>query len=54
MKAITQYLEGAFALLVTGAALSPWPWTALIVAGAFLVGLAVTADRRMPEPEPAK
>ena len=49
MKAVTQYIEGAFCLAVTGAALSPWPWTALLVGAAFLVGLAVTADRRLPD-----
>ena len=48
MKAVTQYLEGAYALVVTGAALSPWPWLALVVGGAFLIGLAVTVDRRTP------
>ena len=44
--AVAHYLEMAFALLVTGAALTPWPWLALIVAGAYLVALAVVNDRR--------
>ena len=44
--AVTHYLEAAFALLVTGAALSPWPWLALLVAGAYLVALAIVNDRR--------
>jgi hypothetical protein len=47
-----QYLEVAFALTVTGAALTPWPWLALIVAGAYFVALAVVADRRTQPEEP--
>ena len=29
-------LDAAYALLVAGAAMSPWPWLALVVAGLFL------------------
>jgi hypothetical protein len=40
--------EAAFALLVTGAAMTPWPWLALIVAGAYFAVLAFVADRTTP------
>lgn len=43
----TQYVETAFVLLVTGAAMI-WPPLALIVGGAFLAALAYIADRRTP------
>lgn len=46
-KLVTQYLEAAYALVVAGAAYI-WPPLALIAAAAFLVALAVTADRRTP------
>ncbi len=41
-------LDAAFTLAVTGAALTPWPWLALIVGAAFLLGNAVLIDRRTP------
>lgn len=44
---IQQYLEAAFVLLITGAALI-WPPLALVVGGAFLLGLAYLHDRRSP------
>lgn len=44
---IQQYLEAAFVLIVTGAALI-WPPLALVVGGAFLLGLAYLHDRRTP------
>ena len=48
---VTRYAEAGFALLVTCAAMI-WPPLALGVAGAYLVALAVLADRRStPEPE---
>lgn len=43
---VERHLEVAFALTVTGAAMTPWPWLALLVAGAYFVALAVIADRR--------
>ena len=45
MSAVDRYLEAAYALAVAGAALV-YPPAALIVAAAFLVALAVIADRR--------
>lgn len=45
--AIVRYTEAAFALAVTGAALI-WPPAALLIGAAFLVALAVVADRRAP------
>lgn len=53
MNAASVYVEAAFTLAVTGAALSPWPWTALIVAAAFLAVLAFVVDHR-DTPEPPK
>ena len=47
---VTHYLEGAFALLVTGCALI-YPPLALIAGAAFLIGLAVVNDRRQPPKE---
>ena len=41
-------LDAAFTLAVTGAALSPWPFLALLVAAGFLLGNAVLIDRRTP------
>ncbi len=54
---ISVLIEAAFVLAVTGAGLSPWPWTALIVGALFLLGQAVLADRRSapaqtPEAQP--
>lgn len=46
MNAASVYLEAAFTLAVTGAALSPYPWSALIVAAAFFGLLAFVVDRR--------
>ena len=46
----SHYVEAGFVFAVTGAALSPWPWLALIVGAAFMVALAVVADRRTPPP----
>ena len=45
--AVTRYLEAAFAVLVTGAALI-YPPAALLVCGLFLLGLAWINDRRTP------
>ena len=39
-------LDAAFVLAVTGAALTPWPWLALIVGAAFYLGNAILIDRR--------
>jgi hypothetical protein len=49
--AITRYAEAAFAVIVTGCGLSPWPWTALLACGAYLIALGVIVDRRTPPPE---
>ena len=49
---ITRYVEASFAVAVTGAGLSPWPWLALIVCAGYLLGLAYIADKRTPEPTP--
>lgn len=49
---VTRYVEASFAVAVTGAGLSPFPWLALIVCAAYLLGLAWLADHRTPEPEP--
>jgi hypothetical protein len=39
-------------LLVTGLAMTPWPWLALIGAAAYFVAIAVVTDRReAPPPE---
>lgn len=46
----SHYADAAFALLVTGAALSPWPWLALVVAGAYFAVLAFVVDRRSVTP----
>ena len=48
---VTRYAEAAFALVVTGAAMV-WPPLALIVAAAYLIALAVVADRRLPTEAP--
>jgi Na+-transporting methylmalonyl-CoA/oxaloacetate decarboxylase gamma subunit len=50
---ITRYAEAAFALLVTGAAMV-YPPLALIVAAAYLIGLAIVSDRRTPPSEAPK
>lgn len=34
-------LDASYALIVVGVALSPWPWLALVVAGAYLGGMAL-------------
>lgn len=47
--AISVRLDAAFAVAVTGAALSPFPWTALLVCAAFLIGNAVWAWRTPPK-----
>ena len=44
---ITHYAEAAYALIVAGLAMI-WPPLALIGAAAYLVSLAVIADRRAP------
>ena len=49
----THYAEAGFVLLVTGAALTPWPWLALIVAGAYFIVLAAVVDRRSAAPAAA-
>lgn len=47
MTTVERYLESAFVLAVTGAALIYAP-AALIVGALFFVALAVLADRRTP------
>lgn len=42
----THYAEAGYALLVVGAALTPWPWLALLVAGAYFIVMAIVQDRR--------
>ena len=44
---VSRYAESAYALIVAGAAYV-WPPLALIVAAAYLIALAVVADRRTP------
>ena len=44
---VTRYAEFAYALIVCGAAMV-WPPLALLAAGAYIVALAVVADRRTP------
>lgn len=46
---VTRYVEASFAVAVTGAGLSPWPWVALIVCAGYLLGLAYVSDQRTPE-----
>lgn len=43
--AVTRYAEWAYALLVAGAAMV-WPPLALLVAGTYLIVLAIVTDRR--------
>ena len=50
MTLVERYLSFGYALLVAGVAFI-WPPLALIVAGAYLVLLAVVADRRAPHPQ---
>ncbi len=45
-ETVTRYLEAGFALLVTGLALTPWPWLALLGGAGYLVTLAAVNDRR--------
>lgn len=49
-EAVTRYAEWAYALLVAGAAMV-WPPLALVVAGVYLIVLAVVTDRRTPPAE---
>lgn len=44
-------MASAFVLIVTGAALTPWPWLALLIGGAMLLALVVVIDRRTPPKE---
>ena len=41
-------LDAGFVFAVTGAALSPWPWLALIVGAAWMVALFIEGERRKP------
>lgn len=51
MTLVDRYLSYAYALLVAGVALV-WPAGVLLVAAAYLVALAIVADRRRePTPE---
>ena len=52
-EAVSRNTEWAYALLVAGAALI-WPPLALLVAGAFLLALAIIADRRSTPTEAPK
>ena len=49
MTASLSALDAGFVFAVTGAALCPWPWLALIVAAAWMVALVVIHERRTPE-----
>ena len=49
MTTVERYLEAAYALIVAGAAML-YPPAALVVAAAFLIALAVVADRREVKP----
>ena len=42
-------LDVAFVFAVTGAALTPWPWLALLVAAAFMSLNYYLAERAKPE-----
>lgn len=44
--AITLLIDASYALAVVGAALTPWPWAALIIAAAYLAYAAWLADHR--------
>ena len=46
MTASLSALDAGFVFAVTGAALSPWPWLALIVGAAWMVALVVIHERR--------
>jgi hypothetical protein len=41
-------LDAGFVFAVTGAALCPWPWLALLVAAGWMVALVIITDRRTP------
>jgi hypothetical protein len=49
MSTVDRWLESAFALLVTAAAMI-YPPAALAVAAAFFIALAIVADRREVKP----
>ena len=46
MTASLSALDAGFVFAVTGAALCPWPWLALIVAAAWMVALFIEGERR--------
>ena len=48
MNATVGAIDAGFVFAVTGAALTPWPWLALLVGAAWMVALVVIADRRTP------
>lgn len=47
---VTRYVEAGFVLAVAGAAMI-YPPLALLVGAAYLIALAVVADRRTPPPQ---
>lgn len=48
-------LDVVLVFLVVGLALTPWPWLALLGAGAYFLGVAIINDRReAPATPPAE
>ena len=52
MIAKVPILDVILVLLVVGLALSPWPWSALLVAAAYFAVVAFIIDRREAPPPP--